>query len=212
MSQRAKRLQSSVLLLALLLLVLLLTALVLTFLPQDLSDLEGRESTSETPRNLQRVLENAAEKEIAVTISESELNQWVNSRITGEQTGALKNSVSYQGTWFRLKENHVDIIIEREAFGRAHTVAATFGIEQLESPDSSTSTQIHWRGGRLGQLPVAQGYLYLVRSSYLTLAEALDSELAALRSILGSRVSLTIQDGELVLQPRPDLEDTLFMP
>lgn len=212
MSQRTQRFQSAVLLLALLLLVLLVTCLVLSFLPQDLSDLKGRKDSSEAPRNLQRVLENAATKDIAVTISEEELNRWMSTRLQGEQTGPLKDSVTYNGTWFRLKEGLVDIIIEREAFGRPHTIAATFKIEQIEEGELGSSTQVHWKGGRLGQLPVAQGYLYLVRSSYLSLAEALKSELSALTTILGSQVSLTIQEDSVVLRPRPSFDNSLFAP
>jgi len=211
MSQRTQRLQSAVLLLAVLLLVLLLTSLVLSFLPQDLSDLKGRDESSEVPRKLERVLENAAAKEIAVTISEEELNRWISSRLQGQQTGPLQNSVSYQGTWFRLKEGGIDIIIEREAFGRPHTVAATFEIEQLEE-GSGSSTQIHWRGGRLGQLPVPQGYLHLVRSSYLALAEALQMEVNSLTTLLGGQVSLSIQEDSLVLRPRPNFDNALITP
>lgn len=55
MAERSKLFQSAALLFALILLIFLFTAIALSFLPQDLTDLEGRQEdgTAEAPgRNL----------------------------------------------------------------------------------------------------------------------------------------------------------------
>ncbi|MFD2304335.1 hypothetical protein [Roseibacillus ishigakijimensis] len=193
------------LLFALALLIFLFTAITLSFLPQDLSDLAGRDEdgpTATPARNLKRVLENAADQSIKVTLTEEEINQWLAHEIKGQQEGLLASGVSYDGTWVRLKEGSVDLIFEREAFNRKHTVAMNVEIEQLVEDNNQMSSNIHWRGGRLGQMPVMQGYLTLVMSSYKELAEVMEPEVAALRSLLEGKALVKIEEGKVTFEPR----------
>ncbi|MGJ8725226.1 MAG: hypothetical protein ACSHYB_11765 [Roseibacillus sp.] len=205
MAERSKRFQSAVLLLALALLVFLFTAITLSFLPQDLSDLEGRneDGTSTPPaRNLERVLENAASQGIQVTLTEEEVNQWVASKVKGTQEGVLGKSVSYRGTWIRFKEGSAEVVFEREAFNRLHTIAMNVEIEQLIEGNNQMSTNIHWRGGRLGQMPVMQGYLLLVMSSYEELAKAMAPEMRSLKSLLQGKATIEFEEGKVSFEPR----------
>lgn len=205
MAERSKRFQSAVLLLALILLVFLFTAITLSFLPQDLSDLEGRseDGTSSPPtRNLERVLENAASQGIQVTLTEEEVNQWLASKVKGTQEGVLSSSVSYRGTWIRFKEGSAEILFEREAFNRIHTIAMNVEIEQLIEENNQMSTNIHWQGGRLGQMPVPQGYLLLVMSSYEELAKTLEPETRSLKSLLQGKATLKFEEGKVTFEPR----------
>lgn len=205
MAERSKRFQSAVLLLALALLIFLFTAITLSFLPQDLSDLEGRnqDGTSSPPsRNLERVLENAANQGIKVTLSEKELNQWLASKVAGTQEGVLASSVSYRGTWVRLKEGSAQVLFEREAFNRLHTIAMNVEIDQLIEGNNQMSSKINWAGGRLGQMPVPQGYLMLVMSSYEELATALAPEMRSLKSLLEGKATVEFQEGKIVFEPR----------
>lgn len=208
MAERAKRFQSAVILFAVVLLIFMVTAIALSFLPQDLSDLEGVDETatsSVTPRNIQKVLANASEQNLAVTLTEEEINRWLASQINGQQDGILKNSVQYVGTWVRLREGTVDLIFERKAFNRPHTIAMNVEIEQTTIADDKMDTKIHWRGGRLGQMPVMQGYLLLVMSSYRELANAMAPEVAALTSLLKGRATVIISEGKISFTPRsPD--------
>ncbi|MDP0492083.1 MAG: hypothetical protein Q7Q71_13625 [Verrucomicrobiota bacterium JB023] len=214
MSERSKRLQSAVLLFALVLLIFLVTTILLSFLPQDLSDLQGRKedgSVEAGGRNLERVLSNAEEQGITVTLSEEEINQWLGTKLAGQQEGLLKGQVSYKGTWIRLEEGYLDVIIEREAFNRPHTVAMKVEIEQLEESSGRMNSQIHWRGGRLGQMPVPQGYLLLVMNSFKALAEAMEPEVSALQSLLEGRGVVTIEEEKLKIEPRDRSEDQRLM-
>jgi len=205
MADRAKRLQSAVLLFALILLIFLITSIALSFLPQDLSDLEGRAAEGEEvapPRNIQRVLENAAQQDLVVTLTEKELNHYLSSQLSGEQDGFLKNQVSYQGAWVRLREGIFELIIEREAFNRPHTIAMNVEIEQLIEEGDKMNTKIDWRGGRLGQLPVPQGYLLLVMPGYEELARVLKPEVRALRTLLEGKSVIEISEGKVTFTPR----------
>ena len=193
------------LLLALALLVFLFTAITLSFLPQDLSDLEGRnEDGSSNPpnRNLERVLENAANQGIQVTLTEKEVNEWLASTVKGTQEGVLGKSVQYRGTWIRFKEGSAEIIFEREAFNRLHTIAMNVEIEQLIEGNNQMSTNVHWQGGRLGQMPVMQGYLLLVMSSYEELGKVLSPEVKSLRSLLEGKATIKFEEGKVTFEPR----------
>lgn len=206
MAERSKRFQSAVLLLALTLLIFLFTAITLSFLPQDLSDIEGRkeDATSAPPsRNLERVLENAVTQGIKVTLSEEEINQWIAQKVAGTQEGWLAKSVSYRGTWVRLKEGSAQVIFERQAFNRLHTIAMNIEISQDIEENNRMSSKINWAGGRLGQMPVPQGYLMLVMSSYEELTTALAPEIRSLRSLLEGKATIEFLDGKIIFEPRP---------
>ena len=212
MADRAKRLQSAVLLFALILLIFLITSIALSFLPQDLSDLEGRAAEGEEvvpSRNIQRVLENAGQQDLVVTLTEKELNYYLSSQLSGQQDGLLKDQVSYQGTWVRLREGIIELIIEREAFNRPHTIAMNVEIEQLIEEGDKMNTKIDWRGGRLGQLPVPQGYLLLVMPGYEELARVLKPEVRALRTLLEGKSVIEISEGKVTFTPRSTGSDSL---
>ena len=205
MAERSKRFQSAVLLFALILLIFLFTAIALSFLPQDLSDLAGRnEDGTITPseRNLERVLENAAEKGIKVTLSEEEINQWLSSQLSGTQEGLLQNTVKFRSTWVRINDGSIDLIFEREAFNRLHTVAMNVEIEQLIDENDHMSSTIHRKGGRLGQLPVPHGYLTLVMSSYRELASTMATEVRLLKKMLEGTATIDFSEGVITFTPR----------
>lgn len=205
MAERSKRFQSAVLLLALALLIFLFTAIALSFLPQDLSDLEGRNedgTSSPATRNLERVLENAASQGIKVTLTEEEINQWLAHKVEGTQEGVLGGSVSYRGTWVRLLDGSAQIVFEREAFNRLHTIAMNVEIEQFVEGNNQMNTQIHRRGGRLGQMPVPQGYLVFVMSSYDSLMKALAPEVNSLKSVLQGKATVEFEEGKVTFNPR----------
>ena len=206
MAERSKLFQSAALLLALTLLVFLFTAIALSFLPQDLSDIEGRkeDSTADAPaRNVQRVLENAVKQDLKVTLTEAEINQSLSDQVKGEQGGFLAKSVDYKGTWVRINEGSMDVIFERQAFNRAHTISMKIEIEQLLENNNQMSSNIHWRGGRLGQMPVPQGYLLLVMSGYESLAEVMDAEVKSLKDMLRGKATIEFSDDKVTFTPRP---------
>ena len=205
MAERSKLFQSAALLFALILLIFLFTAIALSFLPQDLTDLEGRkeDSSADTPeRNIQRVLDNAVEQGIKVTLTEAEINQWLAQEAVGTQEGMLASAVSYTGSWVRINEGSVEVIFEREAFNRPHTIAMKIEIEQLIEENNQMSSNIHWRGGRLGQMPVPQGYLLLVMSSYESLAEVFVQEMQSLKEMLKGKATIKFSEGQVTFSPR----------
>ena len=173
-------------------------------MPQDMTDVDGRneDGTSAPPtRNIQKVLENAASQSIPVTLTEAEVNQWLADQVKGSQEGKLASSIKYRGIWVRFKEDSIDLIFEREAFNRTHTIAMEMKIQQTISGNNRMQTGITRPGGRLGQMPVPQGYLLLVMSSFEEFAEVMAPEIKSLEKLLEGSV-VTFEGDRVTFKPR----------
>lgn len=185
-------------------------------LPQDLSDIEGYGSPTTlenltTPRrDLREVLQNSIDRGFPVTITEREINLWLNRTIQAKQGGMLAEHVGLKGVWVRLEEGRAEVVMEREIKGRPFTLSMFLQIEQLES-NAGISTQVHLhggpyrenlpypnQGGRFGSLRIPQGFLLLVLRSFQNLAAALPEEVA----LFDKMTRYTIEEGRLTLDPR----------
>lgn len=202
-------------LLVLALLVGLSTALYHVYLPQDISDIGGVEPSLTTPasppRDLRAVLEKSIEGDYSVTLSETELNQWLARELKLKQGGELAEWVSLKRVYVRLRADVAEVIIERDVAGYPLTTSMFLQVEQMESADG-ISTQIHLhgggfhelapiptRGGRFGQLYVPQGFLIMVMPDYQKIADLFGPEID-----LGFQrmARIKIEDKRLVLDPK----------
>lgn len=202
-------------LLVLALLVGLSTALYHVYLPQDISDIGGVEPSLTTPasppRDLRAVLEKSIEGDYSVTLSETELNQWLARELKLKQGGELAEWVSLKRVCVRLRADVAELIIERDVAGYPLTTSMFLQVEQMESADG-ISTQIHLhgggfhelapiptRGGRFGQLDVPQGFLIMVMPDYRKIADLFGPEID-----LGFQrmARIKIEDKRLVLDPK----------
>ncbi|MFD2256996.1 hypothetical protein ACFSSA_09930 [Luteolibacter algae] len=183
--------------------------------PQDLSEVGGLGQTTTTaaspPRDIKTVLQKSIEGSYSVTLSESEINQWLSRELIASQGGELAPWVSIKNVCIRLKTGVAEVVIEREIHGYPFTTSMFVQIEQSES-QKGISTQIHLHGGgfhelvpkptmggRFGKLPVPQGFLILVMSDFKKIASIFEDEIE-----LGfNRMAhIEIQDKRLVLDPR----------
>jgi hypothetical protein len=202
-------------LLVLALLVGLGAALYHVYLPQDLSDIGGVEPSLITPasppRDLRAVLQKSIEGDYSVTLSETELNQWLTRELKLKQGGELAQWVSLKRVCVRLRAGVAEVIIERDVAGYPLTTSMFLQVEQTESAEG-ISTQIHLhgggfhemvpipaRGGRFGQLTVPQGFLIMVMPDFRKIADLFETELD-----LGFQrmARIKIEDKRLVLDPK----------
>ena len=184
--------------------------------PQDLSDIKGISGTSKS-RDLRAVLQSAVDRGYEVTLTEEEINLYLKQTLQAKQGGMLEKFVSFDGVRVRLEEGRVEIIMQRSVMGNPITLSMFVRVEQTLNLQGATETTVMRdggpflpqvprterlvKGGRFGQLVVPQGFLLLVLPAYEKLSTAYRKELE-----LGfeemSRISL--RDGKLVLDPRPD--------
>lgn len=159
--------------------------------PQDLTDIGGYGPAAKatSPRDLKTVLQSALDRGFPVTLTETEINQWLGKTLVAKQGGVLASHASLERVWVRLADGHAEVIIERRLMGRPFTVSMFVKVEQTQG-DRGVRTEIHrhggpyhenlpepMRGGRFGKLVVPQGFLILVMPGYAKLAEIYREEI-----------------------------------
>ena len=190
--------------------------------PQDLTDLGGYGPSAPAPaRDLKVVLKNAIDRGYAVTLTETEINQWLGRTLVARQGGVLAGQVSLERLWVRLLDGHAELIMERRIAGRPFTVSMFVTIEQIQGAKGVlTSVHVHGgqyhkdvqrplRGGRFGTLVVPQGYMILVRHAYEKLIPLFSEEI---RLGFEEMARIRIEKNRLVLNPREPAGDLLGLP
>lgn len=190
-------------------------ALYYISLPQDLTDIGGytpaAEAPASPPRDIEAVLRKSIEGDYSVTLSETELNDWLGRELELKQGGELAEWVSLKRVWVRLREDVAEIIIERDVAGHPLTLSMFLQVEQNETPKGIT-TQIHLhgggfhkdvphptRGGRFGQLTVPQGFLIMVMPDFEKIAKLFETEIDLGFSQMAR---IKIEDGRIELDPK----------
>jgi hypothetical protein len=185
--------------------------------PQDLSDLKGRAGGGNQPqRDLKLVLRNALDRGYPVTLTETELNQWLSRTLQCKQGGMLEKWVKLERVWVRLEDGRAEVIMERSVFGRPFTVSMYLQVAKYEDsrglitdvkPDGGPyhpDFPKPPKGGRFGRLVVPQGFLHLVLPAYKKLAAEFSQETGMAFSDMAQ---ITIESGRLVLNPRGSHDD-----
>jgi hypothetical protein len=159
--------------------------------PQDLTDIGGYAPMAKaTPvREMKAVLKNSLVRGYPVTLTETEINQWLGRTLATRQGGLLADQVSLDRVWVRLNDGQAEVIMERRIMGRPMTVSMFVQVEQFQGAKGMrTEVLMHggpyhpslphpMKGGRFGKLVVPQGFLLLVMPSYRKLAQAFPEEI-----------------------------------
>jgi hypothetical protein len=159
---------------------------------------------------MKTVLKNSIDRGYAVTLTETEINQWLGRVLAAKQGGVLGDHVTLERVWVRLLDGHAEIIMERKVMEHPFTISMFVRVEQLQGLNG-VETRVHLdggvfheniprppRGGRFGSLVVPQGFLILVMPAYQKFAELFETEKALIEEM--SRIR--IEKGRLVLDPR----------
>lgn len=194
-------------------LVGLLAAVYHAVTPQDLSDLGGRTAVAgaNKARDLKVVLQNAIDRDFPLTLTETEINQWLADTLVMKQGGVLKDSTKLERVLVRLEDGRAEVIMLRSILGKPFTVSMYIQVERVESTKGvSTEIRLHGgpflkdyenptKGGRFGRLVMPQGYLHLVMPAYSKLADVFPEEI----DLALTRMSkISIEKGRLTLDPR----------
>ena len=196
--------------------LLLALALAVMMLPQDLSRIEGYGEGAKTreARDLTAVLRESLERGHEVTISEDELNRWIGQNLKLKQQGLLGHAIEIKGLGIRLREDEIEMVMERSFYGLKSTLSMYFQV-LVEADDNKSSKEVllHGgplveffpllkRGGRFGRLTVPQGYIHLVKPAFFQLGEVCDEELGiAFRKMH----DISVEEGQVVFTPSPSI-------
>jgi len=188
----------------------LLFSLFLLIQPQNLDGIGGVDATV-GGRDVSTLLRESHQRQVPVTLSEAEINQWLARSLEIQQGGRFKDSVVFKRVVVRFTEDLAEVIMEREVGGRPFTVSMFFTIKQIRDENTlRTELNFHgggyasWlprprRGGRFGKLAVPQGFLRLVMPSFEALAEIITAELD---DGFKRMVHIRIEDKQISLDPR----------
>lgn len=186
--------------------------------PQDLSDIAADEQgpSTDPPRDIKVALQNSLKRGYPVTLTETEINQWLGQTLSTKQGGILADSVSLDRLWVRLEDNRAELVMVRHIMGQPFTVSMYLKIGQVQGP-KGVLTEVHLnggpyldalpypaQGGRFGQLVVPQGFLLLVMPAYEQLVTLFHDEIH-----LGfeEMAQTKIEKGRIILNPRAEPEN-----
>jgi hypothetical protein len=191
--------------------------------PQDLSDIHGYGTVADPAgRDLTQAVAAAIERGgYDLTITEGEMNGWLQRTLDVKQGGLLADQVKIKGVAVRFEKDRAEVILERSVFGHAFTTSMFLRIEKTEET-AGILTQVHLdggafiddlpklkKGGRIGKLVVPQGFLILVRPSFQKIGAALPKET---ENGIERMTRVAIEDGVLKLDPRDKMERDLLPP
>lgn len=194
-----------------LLLVGLGTSVYFIAQPQDLSSIQ---TTSPVERDVKSALMLAMQSNAPVTLTEGEINRWLAKTLVTRQGGVLGEKISLDRVYVRLENERAEIIMARHCFGYPFTVSMYLTIERSFDAKGPV-TNIHPTGGsyvknfpqiliggRFGQVPVPQGFLYLLLPAYKKLAAQFPEEIDL---ALVKMARIRIEPQKLILDPRETL-------
>ncbi len=184
--------------------------------PQKLDGIGGIDA-QEGGRDVSAVLRESQSRQVPVTLTEMEINQWLSRTLRVRQGGRFEDSVTFERVAVRITEGLAEVIMEREVSGRRLTVSMFLTINQIQEGNGlRTELNLHggryasWlpgppRGGRFGKLVVPQGFLRLIMPSYEALTDALVEEM---NMGFQRMVHIRLEDKKIHLDPRVPRRDS----
>ncbi|MEO5715127.1 MAG: hypothetical protein ABIT37_16735 [Luteolibacter sp.] len=191
--------------------------------PQDLSDLGGYGPAAKGApvKDVRAVLKNSLDRGFPVTLTEADLNIWLDRTLSRKQGGLLASQISLERVWVRLENGFAEVIMERKVMNQPFTVSMFIRIEKVEGP-KGLSTEVNFdggpfhpdapqppRGGRFGKLVVPQGFLILVKPAYEKLAALFPEEK---KLGIEEMARIKIEKGRMILNPRAPAEADSLLP
>ena len=191
--------------------------------PQDLTDIGGNSpAVRAVPvRDLKVVLQNSLDRGYPVTLTETELNQWIDRNLKTKQGGLLGSLCTLDHVWVRLDDGVAEIITVRTIMGQPFTTSMFLKVEKFQGARAvQTEAHLHGgpyhpqaaflnRGGRFGKLVVPQGFLVLVLPAYKNLAKVFHDEIELGINQMGR---VKIDKNRLVLDPNEPSGDASGLP
>lgn len=177
----------------------MLAAVFFVVQPRDMSSVAGYPvnplAATGKPRNLlEETQKLMISRSADLSLSEEEVNLYLNQRLQAEQTGPMAAIVKFRGLYIDFTPGFADVIIERELFGMPLTMSATISTEKFRQQTIYRAT--NWHLGRidLGEVtikPVSDLFLRLRMScldEFQTLQQMVEVKFVENKVILDSRL------------------------
>lgn len=175
--------------------------------PQDISQIPGLQENKKVAPNIPDLLERAQNGNFPLILSEQDINLYLNQKLNAVQTGPIGILSRFVGVYVKGYDGYGEITFVREIGGTYQTVSIYVrpsSQESLEGPMVVTEYEgprflgLIPIGGKIGNLPLPQGYLHFLLPGFESLAKTLEPELDLL---LDAHRPLQIRPGELQIVP-----------
>ncbi len=206
------RVASLVLRLCIFLVLLVIACLIYrAWTPQNMNKVSGYalpDRENGYVQDIPGLLSRAQEANYPLFLTERDINLYLSRVVKGKQGGPIGVLARYEGVAVRLYDGYAEIILVRTmGNGYRQTVSMYVSpssqetlngpvvVTEYSGPDLLGALPV---GGRIGKLPVPQGYLHFIRPAFISLAEALKPELELL---LDPHRPIQIRPGEMQILP-----------
>lgn len=182
----------------------------LTWEPQDMSDIEGYRQADAAP-DIPNLLYKASKQNSTLTLSEADINRYLAKTLKISQQGLSATVSRPHGVGIRLHDGFLEVILERQIFDRFTQTISMYLTIQTVIDENSPHPQIRVDfsggeplsfnvlcGGKIGMVPVPQGYMILLRPALENLAQCYSDFLTQLTD---SGYSIVIKPHEIKLLP-----------
>ena len=148
---------------------------------------------SSTPRNLLKESQKVMmTREAPVSFSEKEVNQYLNDRLSGEQSGLMATIVQFKGVYVDFTPGMAEVVVEREIFGQQLTTSAKVTAEPFKS-------QIVYRpaGWSIGRIELGSRNIKPVIDMFMRLRDSMGEEYATMKQM----VNVKFENDRITLDP-----------
>lgn len=168
--------------------------------PYSVEKIAGRsdilEGKSQQPTLLKQRLALAVERNYPVTFREGEINAWLAKRMNTRQEGILAPYVEVSGVWVDLKEDELELIIERKLpWANSHVTSLFMKFERTRTGYSISRHSCH-----IGQLKLPGGFGHLLMPAYQNMVNELADELKPYYDY--EIYDVRVQEGKITIDPR----------
>lgn len=189
--------------------------------PQDISEIDGYNQPENAP-DIPALIKKSVQQERSLTLTEADVNRYLAANLTAVQHGPMtilassptigikfhQGKSTHDGT---VPQGYIEIIIVRNigTDGKQTVSAYITPTQTLGDSQQDIRTKCEFQndetffgsipvGGKIGSLPVPQGYIYFLTPALENLAEATED---LIDLIIDSGLHIQIEEGKIELIP-----------
>lgn len=162
----------------------------LTWVPQDLSDIQGYRSSA-AAADLPGLFRRGAEKHEEVVFTESEINAYLANTLKFGQKGIFTIVARPYGVGVRIHDGYAELVIDRLLGSQVHQTVSIYLTFTIRETEDARQITLEYRGGdpilgrmprggKIGLVPVPERYILMMHPAIEGLKDAYDDFFSAI--------------------------------
>ncbi len=156
----------------------------LTWIPQDLSDMQGYRSAGEAP-DLPGIFRRAAAQREEVVFTERDINRYLNNTLKFGQEGLFTIIARPYGVGVRIHNGYVELVLDRLIGSQVHQTVSIYLTFTIRESEGAREIVLEYRGGapilgtmprggKIGLVPVPERYIVMMHPAIEGIKETYD--------------------------------------